>query len=442
MKFRNFVLEANKIVDLDLEQFDIFDENTKFVAGTPAGGISVSAPDVVLLKGKISEDENSSVFLGLSPFGTNGMIRTGDEIYFVSPNKNSTQNGLISEAYVCNQRAVPAPSGPSRLCQTRYKSTYPYIERKENQTSFDSDIAFSYVVDAALDGAFSYFQLMDSNVQAALGYLVQLTAASSIIYERDFSAKFWLAFCRVWTVPDPFQNGGSIYDELDNFEEFWNDNMGQIHRNFASKIISNNRTGAVGLANVKELCNPGAAYSVCGLEDGSFPQPVTSGDAWWDLLIIAHEWGHTFGANHTHCYSPPLDSCYAEEDGCYRGEVRCRRGTIMSYCHVVCGGTGNVDPIFHPHQINEISLILRNISVPNLACVSRTLTPSYVHWGNHGEQDGSSRHPWDTVQEGARWVTPGGTVLISSGNYPETLKIVSRCTLQRNGRSGVVIIGQ
>ncbi len=392
IKLRNFVLEANKAVDFDLEQFDVFDKNTKFVAGTPAGDILLSAPDVVLLKGKVSGDENSSVFLGLSPFGTNGIIRTDDEIYFVSPNKSSSQNGMITEAYVCNQSAVPRASKSPRLCQTRDETTPAHIEREENQSSFYPNVAFSYVVDTALDGVFSYYQLMGSNVEAALGYLVQLTAASSVIYERDVNAKFWLTFCRVWTTPDPFTEVDSL--ELGNFRNYWRDKMFQTQRGFASKITA---SYAGGIAYVKALCDAGRGYSICGLEDGNFPQPVRSGDNWWDLLVVAHEWGHLFGARHTHCYSPPLDLCYAEEDGCYNGSVRCQRGTIMSYCHLcssdpTSNGSNNVDAKFHPVQIDEISLYLWNMSSRMGSCVNRTLTPSYVNWGNHGVEDGSSLH--------------------------------------------------
>ena len=300
----------------------------------------------------------------------------------------------------------------------------------------------SFVVDVALDGTFSYFQFMGSNVQAALNYLVQLTAASSVIYERDLSAKFWLTFCRVWTTPEPFTRPGTFNQELNDFGDFWNQNMKDIRRNFAAKIT---RSDSGGIANVNRLCDIdrqfSLAYSVCGIKDGHFPQPVRSGDSWWDLLVVTHEWGHIFGARHTHCYSPPLDSCYADEDGCYSGPVRCRRGTIMSYCHYWCGGSSNLDPWFHPVQSNELYEHLRAISARS--CVSRTLDPSYVDLNNRYKlEDGTINHPWKTVLKGVRWVTPGGTVLISPGNYPEALKLLSRCILQRNGTSGSVVIGQ
>src|SRR5213076_825107 len=91
------------------------------------------------------------------------------------------------------------------------------------------------------------------------------------------------------------------------------------------------------------LCNASYGYGVSqvyGSFDLSQPSQI------WDALVVTHELGHNFGTPHTHCYSPPLDKCYANEAGCYSGPVVASRGTIMSYCHLLAGGLSNLDLLF------------------------------------------------------------------------------------------------
>ena len=71
---------------------------------------------------------------------------------------------------------------------------------------------------------------------------------------------------------------------------------------------------------------------------------------------MSHEIGHNFRSHHTHCYNdlplagdPPIDRCHAGEirnDGhpCWNGAVSLPPdgGSIMSYCHLLPGGYGNV----------------------------------------------------------------------------------------------------
>lgn len=75
-------------------------------------------------------------------------------------------------------------------------------------------------------------------------------------------------------------------------------------------------------------------YGVSGSLNGEFHP--------WDLIVVAHELGHNFGASHTHDMTPQIDtcgvSCPADPSG----------ATIMSYCHLCSGGLSNVEFEFHP----------------------------------------------------------------------------------------------
>ena len=88
-----------------------------------------------------------------------------------------------------------------------------------------------------------------------------------------------------------------------------------------------------------------------------------------DLLVVAHEVGHNFGSQHTHCYlSPtPIDMCYSGESGCYSGPTSCPapqtingvtnvRGTLMSYCHLLAGCSSST--VFHPRTVALLNPIV------------------------------------------------------------------------------------
>jgi len=98
-----------------------------------------------------------------------------------------------------------------------------------------------------------------------------------------------------------------------------------------------------GIAYVGSVCDPRYAFGVSqvfGHFDLSDPTQI------WDVLVVTHEIGHNLGTPHTHCYSPPVDECYDQEANCYAGPVVCSRGTIMSYCHLNCGGLPDIDLVF------------------------------------------------------------------------------------------------
>jgi hypothetical protein len=105
-----------------------------------------------------------------------------------------------------------------------------------------------------------------------------------------------------------------------------------------------------GVAYLNALCDQSFGFGVSGNIGGDIDwsgwtgQP---GNFTWDFVVVAHELGHNFGANHTHSYCPPLDQCYTN----CAGPTVCSQGTLMSYCHL-CGGMDNIDLEFGPMIAN------------------------------------------------------------------------------------------
>jgi len=101
-----------------------------------------------------------------------------------------------------------------------------------------------------------------------------------------------------------------------------------------------------------------------------------------DVQVVAHELGHNFGLDHTHCTSlsgiqptgsNTIDQCFTGESdfGCFAGPQVCPANassrTLMSYCHLQSPGgvtCGNAMLAFHPTQINTL-LTRINTNLPS-----------------------------------------------------------------------------
>jgi hypothetical protein len=209
--------------------------------------------------------------------------------------------------------------------------------------------------------------------------------------------------------------------------------MGFVVRNTVHMLSG--KSGGGGIAYLNQMCGGQYAYGVSSSLNGEFPTPIHDAD-WgnWDLVVVAHELGHNFRSPHTHCYSPPVDTCYNGDSSCWTGATTCTPGTIMSYCHL-CGGMDNLNLTFGPTVSNYIQTGLQaciaTVSVSNLV---------YVDWRNTATENGSLSAPFNTVTEGVSNVAAGGTVSIASGNYSQSVNINQSVTLTATG--GTAAIGQ
>jgi len=170
-------------------------------------------------------------------------------------------------------------------------------------------------------------------------YVGTLVAAANTIYERDVSVTLSVPKVRVYTTSiDPWVESDTelalyeVQDEWTNLAPFFGAGVDLVH--FVSGKDANG-----GIAYLNAACDDQSFFGlsqVYGGFDLSNPSSV------WDVIVFTHEIGHNLGSPHTHCYSPPVDKCYAAEPGCYSGAPERSRGTIMSYCHLDVG-VSNID---------------------------------------------------------------------------------------------------
>jgi hypothetical protein len=222
------------------------------------------------------------------------------------------------------------------------------------------------VIAVDTDNEFHYKKFAN-DLGDATTWIADLFLAMNVMYERDLSLRLLQGdtFLRrdLDDPPtyndDPWTGGsGASSSHLTEFGSYWSANYGAVDRVLAMLLSGKSTSGfsSSGIAWLDGYCefqSTGGGYSVSQVfwED----IPVTS-----DVRVVGHELGHNFGSPHTHCYSPPVDTCYNAQSGCYSGAVSCPpggSGTLMSYCHfsppsgAACGS--NLIE-FHPTVVTNI----------------------------------------------------------------------------------------
>lgn len=291
--------------------------------------------------------------LQAAPSGTNRRLHS------ISPANSSRPAGLTPDQELilrCGADQIPiAPArGASRARETDAAPRTPEL----TATLHTLTVAVDTDNEAMLHWA--------DNTTTATNFIASLFAAVNVAYERDLNIRLLqgTTIFRISTTPDPYTGGTSYADNFAKLEQFgthWRNTYGGVTRGLAMLLSGKeaNSYGGSGIAYTQipetVLCNADYGYS--------FSMFIKAAGAMsFNAKLIGHELGHNFRSPHTHCYSPPADTCYNAEASCWAGGTSCPtastingvanvQGTLMSYCNFL-GGCDN-SLVFHPRSITE-----------------------------------------------------------------------------------------
>jgi Metallo-peptidase family M12/PA14 domain/Bacterial Ig domain len=334
-------------VTLDLERFSVLSADGRVVEGTAAGDRVMPPSELVMLKGTIvGEDEDSTVYLSVGRWGTQGFVSRAGEMYSIS---SGPYVGLLGP-----ERAVRVTSSldladlPAVTCGWTPDDPAlnpPYAddgvaEPMAALTSRGTDCSLAII---AIDTDYEFTaNLFGGNTEAAADYALTLFGAVSTVYERDVGVALSVGFLRVWGEDVDFYGNEDIGGFLDKLRVVWRASMGDVPRVITHGLSGRPLGGGVAYVNV--LCSTDWGYGISANIAGSFPYPLgdhAGGN--WDPFVVAHETGHNFGTGHTHdSYDPVIDGCGLGDCSSAWG------GTIMSYCHTCAGGMANIVMAYHP----------------------------------------------------------------------------------------------
>jgi Metallo-peptidase family M12 len=403
VRIEEFPFAPGATSDLVLERFEVATPDARVIVRGESGETSLPLPVVVHFRGTLDGDPDSRVYVGVpGTFVAVAIVRTAAGIVYLGPNgpaagpvqhvlrrADSPQNAeLAPKEWHCDVEElslvppdVPRSDGggPITMLSAPGAGTL-----EAAATAALKDAPISIETDQEMLAKFG------GNPTTMSAYITTLFAQTSLIYQRDVGVALTINRIQAWVSTDPYASADPR-TQLDEVGDWWHANRPKSSYPRASVLFLSGKTVSGGIAWLDVLCSGdfssggshfGGAYAVVQAF-GNYPSNL------WDLLASAHELGHNFGSPHTHCFSPPIDKCYGSEGGCYSGSTvnpGPLGGTIMSYCHLLAGGYGNIDMRFHERciseqmlpQINSVSCLTTVPDTPPAVSYFYTIPPCRV----------------------------------------------------------------
>jgi hypothetical protein len=343
---RDFPIGDARTGDLELDRFEPFASDVRAEIMEPGGRRALALPDNVYFRGRVAGDPTSLAFVVAGKRKVHGFVVENGQVFPFGPDAHGNHRAYAL-ANVDPQRNPP----PGDFCQNDlHPEAVAMPDDELVRIAALSETASApgtlKQADIAIDTDRELRTKFTTDTQA-LDYLASLAAAATAIYERDVAVRLRFSYIRLWgaSPADPYTST-SPSGTLAELRGYWNDPANGMTQIAGPRTVVHMLSGKPvqgGVAYVNALCSQSYGYGVSqvfGSFDLSNPSRI------WDVVAVTHELGHSFGSPHSHCYSPPVDRCYASEAGCYSGPVVASRGTVMSYCHLLAGGLSNLDLLF------------------------------------------------------------------------------------------------
>lgn len=348
-------LETRGLVQLDLERFDVFTEDAVVLAGEK----SIQVPDTAYFRGSILGTPGSRAVVGFKRGGRiEGLITSGDEVWRVSSEVKLSGLGAerLSILEEFSDRPFDCQTGDNLMADPAWSRDGLQGAELEALPSG----LYSYSARVAVETDWEFLNKFGGNVTVATDYVADLFAFASTIYEAEVDTSLHVSYLKWWpggnNGADPWTQS-SCSNALNELVGYWSSNRGSVDRTLVH-LLSGKSTGC-GIAYSPSLCSDNFSYGLSGSLSGNFNPVSPRSSGFWDILVVSHEIGHNFGSPHTHSYCntngnpSPVDACVPANYGpacdgnsadlplgCTGSGDRC--GTIMSYCHLINGGYGNI----------------------------------------------------------------------------------------------------
>lgn len=388
--------EAPSVVNLELRRSEVVSSGTQYIVVDDKGSRTFPLATAVHFIGNLQNQPDSQAFVTVSSDGEiRAIIHQGDDtlINELLPERSAGggkavsrlidhQKDFVNREFSCGVTPTFLRTDPVQR-QVGIEELLK-IGRKNSQEILTEKAGSPRRADIIIDSDYELYQKFGTE-SATFNYITNLLTYISSRYQTEVSTRFNLKQIIVRTTSaDPWSSTSSTNVMLNELQAFWNAGVNASVTRHHVHLMSGKAVGG-GIAYVGSLSSPTIAYGVSAGLSGTFnasnPQVI------WDSIVVAHEIGHAFGSSHTHTYDNPfiapspntggaIDCCYSDNatgqcgvalGGAGRygnlpgissitgGGAGQRNGTIMSYCHLLSGGMGNLAWTFgtdHPYGVN------------------------------------------------------------------------------------------
>jgi hypothetical protein len=354
-------LPGGGAADLELRPVSALEPGARAQVVLRDGRVRLVEPRVRCFAGQV--EGGGAVFLGLSGEQLHGYLHHGGELYYLSSGQGAGRGRatLAHSSQTGDMDVIPCGVEGGAL---------PYdgeiVERATTPVLRTADVFVE---------ADNVYRSKFASDQDCIDYTVLLITAASEIYRRDIGARLWIPdrYLRVWNTTPPW---GVItgFASLKNVYTWWQSPQNPLRSlpRAAVHVLTSPIFGGTS-RGIDGLCDSSRAYEISSLS-GSFPYPIQHTSRYnWDLFVVCHEFGHTFGSPHSSQYSPPIE--------CTDGSGP-DSGTIMSYCHTQYG-IAKVGMRFHLREQQKI-----RTAMADETCV-RTQALAPGDYDGDGDLDGA-----------------------------------------------------
>ena len=336
---RGLPLPGNRSVDLELRPVEAMASTARALVIGADGTLSLLTPSVRCFSGTVAG--GGSVFLGVTAGEMNGYLTYAGELYYLSAGEvKRPGRAVVASAALVSRGGGGVSCGASTVSRAIDDQAVPRMPIGERLIAPVLRYADIFVE------ADNEYRLRFASDLECLDYTVTLYTAASEVYRRDLGVRLVIpdGYLRIWNRTPPW---GAItgFASLDNFYTWWQSGANALAsipraavQALSYPVFGGTARGTTG------LCSTVRAYELASC-NGRFPYPLRHTDRDnWDLFVVCHELGHTFGSVHSQDYNPPIQ--------CVDGSGP-DSGTIMSYCHTTYG-MAKVGMRFHLREQQRI----------------------------------------------------------------------------------------